>query len=221
MTFDWFVITRYAPQLIDGLITTLAAIGASLLFATILGLAACVGSFGRHPLPQAVARIYTNVFRVVPDIVLIFWMYYCFPLVFALKLEALTSGVVALSLTTGAYLSEIFRAGIMTVAEGQIEAARALGLRALPIWLRIVLPQAVRRMAPPFINTFTELLKHTTLLAGIGVAELTYQAYTLGARTFKQLEFLSVIAVAYFLVILPLSMLSRYAEVRLRERTGA
>lgn len=220
MRFEWQVLVQYMPQLLDGLLLTLEAVGMSLLLATMLGLAACAGSLSRYALTRSVARIYTNIFRVIPDIVLIFWMYYCFPLVFDVRMSALTSGITALSLTTGAFLGEVFRAGIMTVPAGQIEAGKSLGLRMPVIWIRIILPQAVRRMAPAFVNTFTELLKHTTLLAGIGVAELTYQAYTLGARTFRQLEFMSVIAIAYFVIIFPLSMLSRSVESRLIRKTG-
>lgn len=220
MRFEWQVLVQYAPQLFNGLLLTLAAVGTSLLFATMLGLAACAGSLSRYPLARRVARLYTNIFRVIPDIVLIFWMYYCFPLVFDVRMSALTSGITALSLTTGAFLGEVFRAGVMTVPGGQIEAGKSLGLWMPVIWTRIILPQAVRRMAPAFVNTFTELLKHTTLLAGIGVAELTYQAYTLGARTFRQLEFMTVVAIAYFVIIFPLSMLSRSVETRLIRKTG-
>lgn len=220
MDFDYRVLIRHAPDLLDGLLITLMAIGMAWAIAIAVGLVACMAALGAHPLPRAIARVYVNVFRVVPEIVLIFWIYYCFPLLFGLRLSALASGVLALSLTSGAFLAEIFRAGILTVSRGQIEAAHSLGLGWAPLWIKIILPQAARRMMPAFVNTFTELLKHTTLLAGISVAELAYQAYTLGARTFRQLEFLSVLAGLYFMVIFPLSMIARQAEARARQRTN-
>lgn len=220
MDFDYHVLVQYSGELLLGLVTTLWAIGITLAIAAAIGLFTCAGSLSASPFFRAIAKVYTDIFRVLPDIVLVFWVYYCFPLVFHLRLSALGSGILALSLTMGAFLAEIFRAGILTVSAGQVEAAHALGLGAIARWKKIILPQAIRRMLPAFVNSFTELLKHTTLLAGIGVTELTYQAYTLGSRTFKQFEFLTAIAVLYFAVIFPLSILARHAEARARRRTA-
>lgn len=221
MDFDYHVLIQYSGDLLLGLVTTLWAIGITLGIAVLIGLLACIASLSASPFLRAIAKVYTDVFRVLPDIVLVFWVYYCFPLVFNLRLSALGSGILALSLTMGAFLGEIFRAGILTIPVGQLESAHALGLGPVARWSKIILPQAIRRMLPAFMNSFTELLKHTTLLAGIGVTELTYQAYTLGSRTFKQLEFLTAIAVLYFAVIFPLSILARHAEVRIRQRTAS
>jgi ABC-type amino acid transport system permease subunit len=102
------------------------------------------------------------------------------------------------------------------VPKGQWEAARALGLRFTPLWGRIVLPQALRLMVPPFVNYFTELVKNTTLLSAIGVGELALQAYLLGGQTFRYVEFLTAIAIGYFLVIFPASLLARRLERRAR-----
>jgi His/Glu/Gln/Arg/opine family amino acid ABC transporter permease subunit len=220
MDFDGTVLVRFVPDLLEGLWLTLIALAMTLAVAIILGLAACAASFSTHPLPRAVSGVYVDVFRVVPEIVLIFWIYFCFPFMFDLRMSALTSGVIALALTTGAFLAEVFRAGVLAVPSGQIEAARALALRSPVMWVRIILPQAIRRMLPALVNTVTDLLKHTTLLAGIGFAELTYQAYTLGARTFRYFEFLSAIAVIYFIVIFPLSALARAVERQLRRATS-
>jgi His/Glu/Gln/Arg/opine family amino acid ABC transporter permease subunit len=220
MSFDHHVILRYWPQLLEGVAITLLALALALAFAVALGLAACIGSLARAPLIHRVSRGYVHLLRVVPDVVLIFWIYFCLPPLFDLRLPALTSGVLALSLTSGAYFAEIFRAGILAVPHGQLEAALALGLPAWIRWRSVVLPQAVRRMMPAFVNHFTELLKHTSLLAGISAGELTYRAYTLGAQTFRYLEFLTCIAVAYFVIVFPLSLWARHAEVRLRRRTG-
>ena len=220
MEFDRFVLLRYYPLLIDGLLTTLVAIGLSLGIGIVLGLAACVGSLHGRGAAHKVSRIYINLFRAMPEIVLIFWVYFCLPLILDIRLSALACGVLALSVVTGAYLAEIFRAGVLAVPRGQVEAANALGIPHYYRWLHVILPQAVRRMMPAFVNYFTELLKHSTLLAGIGVTELTYQAYTLGAQTFRYLEFLSAIAVAYFVIIFPLSLYVRWTEMKLVQRTG-
>ena len=220
MEFDHFVLLRYYPILLEGLLMTVIAIGISLGIGIVLGLLACLGSLLGRGTAHHVARAYVHLFRATPELVLIFWVYFCLPPILDIRLSALASGVLALSVVTGAYLAEIFRAGVLAVPRGQVEAAHALAIPGYYRWRHVILPQAVRRMMPAFVNYFTELLKHTTLLAGIGVTELTYQAYTLGAQTFRYLEFLTAIAIAYFLVIFPMSLYVRRTEVKLVERTG-
>jgi ABC-type amino acid transport system permease subunit len=135
------------------------------------------------------------------------------------RMSSMMTGTLALALVAGAFLSEIFRAGIEAIERGQIEAARALGIPIFYRWRRILLPQALRRMMPALINYFTELLKLTTLLSAIAVQELAYKAYSLGAQTYRYVEMLSAVAVIYFLLILPISLLARYSEkVMLRKK---
>ena len=209
MDFDWRVITSNLPLLAQGLAVTLVIAGVALAAGAVLGLAVCAARLQRWRLPRLLARGYIAVFRITPELVLIFWVYFCFPPIFDLRLSAWTSGTLALTLVAAAYMAEIYRAGIESVPVGQVEAAQSLGLPTWVIWLRILLPQAVRRMMPAFINYLTELLKNSTLLAGIGVAELAYQAYTLGAQTYRYMELLSAVAVAFFVVIFPISLLAR------------
>jgi His/Glu/Gln/Arg/opine family amino acid ABC transporter permease subunit len=220
MDFDYHVLKQYYPALLEGLAVTLAAVTLSLGIAIAIGIATCVGNIANAGVFSRLCRAYVDLFRVIPDIVLVFWVYFCLPPIFGLKMSALTCGVIALSLGTGAYLSEIFRAGILAVPHGQAEACDSLALPRFCKWSRVIMPQAVRRMLPTFVNAFTELLKHTTLLSGIGVAELTYQAHTIGAQTFRYVELLTAVAVCYFVVIFPLSLFARYAEARLLRRTG-
>jgi ABC-type amino acid transport system permease subunit len=146
--------------------------------------------------------------------VLIFWSYFCIPLIFHIRVSGLLVGSVVLGLVAAAYFAEIFRAGIEGVSRGQIEAARSLGLRGFPQWRYVILPQALRLMIPPLVNYFTELIKNTTLLAGIGVAELSLEAYLLGGQTYRYVEFLSAIALVYFAVIFPVSLWSRRLEAK-------
>jgi len=218
--FDVHVLRQYAPALLAGFVTTLGVVVASLLLAVVLGLLACLGSLRGHGAVFRVSRWYVDFFRVVPDVVLIFWVYFCLPPVFGLRLSATTSGVLALALGTGAFLAEVFRAGVLAIPRGQIEAALALGIPAVERWRQVILPQAVRRMMPAFVNTVTDLLKHSSLLAGITVGEMTYVAYTIGAQTFRYVEPLTAVAIAYFAVIFPLSLYVRRAEGHAVRRTG-
>jgi His/Glu/Gln/Arg/opine family amino acid ABC transporter permease subunit len=218
--FDVHVLQQHAGALLGGFLTTLGVVAASLLLATVLGLLGCLGSLTPHPAIVRVSRWYVDFFRVVPDVVLIFWVYFCFPPLFGLRLSATMSGILALALGTGAFLAEVFRAGVLSVPRGQLDAAFALGIPSFHRWYQVILPQAVRRMMPAFVNTVTDLLKHSSLLAGITAGEMTYVAYTIGAQTFRYVETLSAVAVAYFVVIFPLSLYVRRAESHAVRRTG-
>jgi len=209
MSFDIHVIVRYWPDLLHGAMLTLLCLFGVFLISGLIGVAVCMGSLSRNKLISVPSRWYVHILRVAPDIVTVFWVYYCVPPLFGLRISGLGCGIIALSLTSGAYFAEVIRAGVQSVPLGQTEAAISLGMKHWQGWFLVVLPQAVRNMLPALINTFTDLLKHTSLLAGIGVGELTYQAYTLGAQTFRYVEFLTVVGVAYFIIIFPLSLYAR------------
>lgn len=147
--------------------------------------------------------------------VLVFWMYYCGPLILDVRLSDVATGIATLSLIAGAYLCEIFRAGIQAVPKGQIEAARALGLSSFWVGWSVIAPQAIRIMIPTFVGFLTILLKNSSLISAIGVAELFYQASTRAATTYKYLEIYTAIGVIYFALIFPLSMMAQRAERRL------
>jgi His/Glu/Gln/Arg/opine family amino acid ABC transporter permease subunit len=220
MDFDFSVIRSNAGLLIDGLYMTLLITVISAVIGMLFGLVVCFGRLRDRGVAYHAARSYITFFRTTPELALIFWAYFCLPAVLDIRFSGLASGIAALALVCAAYMAEIYRAGIEAVPRGQIEAAHALGLPALAIWIKVLLPQALRRMTPALLNYLTELMKNSTLLAGIGVAELAYQAYTLGAETYRYMEFLSSIAVLFFLVIFPLSMTARITEARLTQRAG-
>ena len=166
MEFEFRVLVEHYPTLARGLLGTLEAIALSLFIGILLGLIFCIGSLSDSRPVYRLSRAYIDFFRVTPEITLIFWVYFCLPPILDVTLSALASGVLALSLVTGAFLAEIFRAGILAIPRGQVEAALALGIPAFHRWRRIIIPPAVRRMMPAFVNYFTELLKHSTLLSG-------------------------------------------------------
>jgi His/Glu/Gln/Arg/opine family amino acid ABC transporter permease subunit len=215
MEFDYHVLVQYYPFLLRGLLMTVAVTVTAVLAGTVIGLVVCVSRMSGRRLLSRIAIAYTNFFRTTPEMVLIFWVYFCAPPLLDLRLSAFSSGAVTLSIVAGAYLAEIFRAGVQSLPKGQFEAARALAVPVVAQWRFVILPQAVRRMTPAFVTYLTELVKNTTLLSAIGVAELAYEASTLGAQTFRYMEFLTAIAIGFFLVIFPISMVARYANSRL------
>lgn len=206
--------------LLDGLALTVEICLVSLLIGIVLGLVACIGKLSERGPAYVVSVGFIDFFRTIPEVVLIFWVYSCLPLMLSLRISAEGSGIIALSLFAGAYLAEIFRAGVLAVPRGQVEAAFALGIPIFHIWRKVILPPAVRRMMPAFVGFLTELIKATSLLSAIGVAEMAYQASVLGNKTFAYVEFLSAIAVLYFAIIFPLSLYARRAERRLVSQTG-
>lgn len=221
MAFDYHAVIQHYPLLLHGLaltvLITIVAAGSGL----VIGIVVCAGSLSGSLLLAAPARGYVAFFRATPEMVLIFWVYFCAPPLFDLRLSAFWSGTLALSLVGGAYLGEIIRAGIQSLDAGQFEAAGALGLKAHQRWMLVILPQAVRRMTPAFMAYLTELLKNTALLSAIGVTELAYQAATLGAQTFRYIEFLTATALLFFILIYPVSLAVRWTEGALKLRPGS
>jgi polar amino acid transport system permease protein len=129
-------------------------------------------------------------------------------------MSAFVSTVLTLSLNMGAFLGEIFRAGIQSIDAGQREAAFVLGMTYKQTLRRIILPQALVRMLPPIGSSMIVLLKESSLASFIAVAELTYQGHLLQAATFRPIEILSVVAAIYFILTFPLSLLVQYLERR-------
>lgn len=204
------------PDLISGLGVTLEITLVSLVLASILGLLFGMMSISTNKILKAVARVYVDVIRGTPLIVQAFFIYFGIPGALNIKIPAFTAGVVAISLNAGAYMVEIFRAGIMAVDKGQMEAARSLGLPYRKTMKLIILPQAVRKMVPAFINQFIISLKDTSLLSVIGIRELTQSGEIIIASNYRAFETWAFVAVFYFVIIMLLTYASRALERRLK-----
>jgi His/Glu/Gln/Arg/opine family amino acid ABC transporter permease subunit len=215
MSFDTSVVWQNLPALLAGLWLTIVIVCFSVVVATAIGILVCAGMLLGKGIIHRVSVSYVSIFRALPEPIIIFWLYYCSPLILNSKLSAFESGAIALAIPSGAYLAEIFRAGIQAVPRGQIEAAQALGLRSFWVVWDVLVPQALRIMIPPILGIVTILIKNSALVSAIGVEELFYRATVLGGQTFHYFEFLSVTAVIYFVVILPLSALVQVQERRL------
>jgi His/Glu/Gln/Arg/opine family amino acid ABC transporter permease subunit len=212
MDFHFRVIEQNVPLLIKGLQLTLQITLIALVIGVVLGAAFCAVRLSSSSAFDRMVRGYVLFFRSTPEMILIFWGYFCIPFIFDIRVSGMWIGSIVLGMVTAAYLTEIFRAGIQAVPDGEVEAARALGLHGYPLWRFVIIPQAMRLMVPPLVNYFTELLKNTSLLSGIGVAELALQAYLVGGQTYRYVEMLTAVAFIYFAIIFPLSILSRRLE---------
>ncbi len=212
MTWDWGAFFGTFPDLVGGLWTTIALVLASLIVGSLIGAVTCIGRLIGKGALDWLATAYVNMFRGLPETVLIFWIYYCGPFVFDARLSAFSSGVLALSLVAGAYLGEIFRAGILAVPRGQREAADALGLTMPVAAWDVVVPQAFRIMLPAMFSLITILIKNSSIISAIGVAELFYRGSILAGDTFRHFEIFTAVGLVYFALIFPLSLLSQRLE---------
>ena len=215
MKFDAGSFAQTFPFLLEGLFTTILLVFASTALGSLAGFVGCIGQLQGRGALNLLARAYVSMFRGLPETVLIFWIYFCAPFVFNVRLSAFVCGTIALSSVAGAYLTEIFRAGILAVPRGQIEAARALGVTMPVMAFYIVIPQAFRIMLPALLGLMTIIIKNSGITSAIGVAELFYKGQVIAADNFKHFEVFTAVGVLYFLIIFPLSMSSRLLENRL------
>jgi len=159
-----------------------------------------------------------ELFRCTPLLVQIIWFYYALPVILDVQIPATVAAVLVLSLYTGAFYAEIFRGGIVSIEAGQWDAARALGLRWGQVMRQVVLPQAIRRMVPPFMNQSIIQLKNTSLVSTIAVPDLLYQGTLITADTYRPLEVYTVVAIIYFALLFPATRLVQWWEGRLARR---
>jgi polar amino acid transport system permease protein len=165
------------------------------------------------------AAVYIELFRATPVLVQLVWIYYSLPILTGLQMGNIPSVSVGLGLHAAAYFAEIFRAGINSIERGQWDAAKAIGMRYGQMMRRIVLPQATRRMIPPFINEFATLIKLTTLGSVLAVYELLHESNNLINMTYRPLEIYTALALAFAALIYPFIYLSQQLEKRFRVRS--
>ncbi|WP_103104957.1 amino acid ABC transporter permease [Brevibacillus reuszeri] len=213
------LITDASPLLLQGLENTIKVAFLSLLFATVLGLFFGLLRVSKRKSLQMIAKVYVSIIRGTPLYVQVIFFYFgLFPLVFGRATDAVSAGIFVLSLNAGAYLVEIFRAGIESIDKGQMEAGRAIGFTHGQTMAYIIMPQAIKRMIPAIVNQFIISIKDTSLLATIGIAELTFTAQTIYAVNFKAFEFLGAIGIIYWVLIYVLTAFSHWLERRLAAR---
>ena len=200
------------PALMQGLWFTLIATALSIFFAMILGIVFGILKLSQNPLLRGLAGAYVNIFRGTPVLVQAFFFYFGVPAITGQPMDALTAGVITLSLNAGAYITEVVRGGLQAVDPGQMEAARSLGLGWGKSMQKVIMPQAFKIMTPNLINQFIITLKDTSLLSVLGFAELTYQGRIVIASTFRSFEIWIVVGVIYFIVIWLLTLLSNWFD---------
>ncbi|MDT9722168.1 amino acid ABC transporter permease [Paenibacillus sp. ClWae2A] len=208
------VIIDALPLLLEGTVVTLKLVVISLIIAMVIGLISGLMSTSLNRVLRLVATLYVDIIRGTPLLVQVYFIYFGLPVFLDMRIPAMTAGIIAISLNAGAYISEIFRAGINSISNGQHEAARSLGLTRFQTMRLVVLPQATRRMIPTFVNQFIITIKDTSLLSAIGIAELTQSGEIIISSNFRAFEIWGVVGIFYLIIIVLLSRVSRFIERR-------
>jgi len=213
--WDFGPVFANADLLAQGLLNTLAITGAALAFGIPLGLLLALMRLSSRPMLRWPAGFVIEFFRTTPPLVQLFWFFFALPILVDVAMTPYMAAVLTFSIQSSAFFAEVFRAGIVSVERGQWEAARALGMDRRQTLSRVVLPQAVKRMIPAFLERAIELMKTTTLVATISYADLLFQANEVAQKTFRPLEVFTVAALIYFVVIFAASLLVHRVERRL------
>ena len=204
----------YGGPLWDGLMVTFRISGISLLLAFAIGLATALFRLSNSFVARIIARIYLEVIRNTPLLIQLFFIYFVMGPV--LGISRMASAILALSLFEGAYASEIFRAGIVSIRRGQWEAAYSLGLSSFDTYYCVILPQAIRRILPPLTSQAISLIKDSALVSTIAIYDLTMQAQAVIAETFLTFELWFTVAGMYLVVTITLSFIVSWMEHRFK-----
>lgn len=221
-TWGWFVVSPWTPKgqtnlrfLMSGLGWTVLLAACAILLSVITGLLVSLLSLSKRNSLRAVGRIYVEIFRSIPMLVMVLWVYYGLPVVLGIELDVFAAGVVALAVCDSAFEAEIFRAGIQSIDRGQHEASESIGLSWLDKMRFVILPQAVRRILPPLGNQFVYMLKTSSLVSIIGLTELTRKANELVVTEYRPLEIYTFLILEYLILIVIVSFLVRLLERRM------
>jgi polar amino acid transport system permease protein len=213
--WDFTFLWHYRGLVVWGLGVTILYTIATIVIGMVIGLAVGLLRLSSNRLITLPLTAYVEIFRCTPLLVQIIWFYYAFPVVIGIDIPGVIAAGLVLSLYTGAFYAEIVRGGVNSIERGQWDAARAVGMRRGQVMRHVILPQAVKRMIPPFMNQSIIQLKNTSLVSTIAVADLLYQGQMITAATYRPLEVYTAVAVIYFAVLFPLTLMAQGVEWQL------
>lgn len=217
MDYSWDfapVLARF-DMLALGLFNTIRIAAVSIVLGVLVGMVLAVMRLSPRRWLRWPAAVFIEFYRNTPPIVHFFWFFYALPVMLSVSLSPYMAAVLALSTQSGAFYAEVFRGGIVSVERGQWEGGKAIGMGHAALMRRIIVPQAVSRMVPPFIERSFELLKTTALASTLAYADLLYQAMMVNSETFRPLEVYTTIAAMYLVLLVTASQLARLVENRL------
>lgn len=217
--FNWIGVLEFTPQLVKGLGYTLLVSVVGLLIGFILGALFGLGRISRFKPFNWLSVAYIEAIRGTPLLVQAMWLFYALPLIIGYTLPPLVAGIIVTGINSGAYIAEIVRGAIQSVDRGQMEAGRSLGMGHRATMIKVIWPQAFRRMIPPLGNQFIISIKDTSLLSVILVPELLFQGRSIASNYFNAVEIYTYVAVFYLAITLTLSLILRATEKRMEARS--
>ena len=212
--WDFSLIPNYLNFWLKGIGVTLAYSVGTILGGMIIGVICGMLLLARTKWITLPVHYYVEIFRCTPLLVQIVWFYFALPIVLQIELPDWFAAGLGLTLYMGAFATEIFRGGIISIDKGQWQASRALGMTWPELMRHIILPQAIKRMVPPFVNQSIIQLKNTSLLYVVAIPDLMYTGSIIVSDTFRPLEVYTVVAIAYFVILYPLTLWAARLEAR-------
>ena len=214
MNFDFDIIAKSLPLLMAGAVVTVEITAMSVGLGLLIGMFAGVGRLSTIRPIRYLAAVYVDFIRGTPLLVQIFLIYFAIPLVVGHRIDPFLAAITACSINSGAYIAEIFRAGIQSIDKGQMEAGRSLGMNWAQTMRYVIMPQAFKRIIPPLGNEFIAMLKDSSLVSVIGFEELTRRGQLVIARTYASFEIWMSVAFIYLIMTLTISRMVNYLERR-------
>ncbi len=214
MGFNWSLILDNLPLLFQGALVTVKITTMSVGCGFFIGMLVALANLSNLKIVRLLARCYVDIIRGTPLLVQIFLIYFALPMIIGSRIDPFVAAVTACSINSGAYVSEIFRAGIQSIDKGQMEAGRSLGLSWAQTMRYIIMPQAFKAIIPPLGNEFIAMLKDSSLVSVIGFEELTRRGQLIIAKTYASFEIWGTVAVIYLIMTVSISQLVAYLERR-------
>ena len=217
--WQWGVILQYKNVFLQGALVTIELTFLAIVAGTLLGLLICLARRSNIVLLPQLARLYTELFRALPILVLLIWIFYVLPLLFGIMLSPFVAAFIALSLNLSAYDAETIRAGIEAIPRNQYESGITLGLHPFQVMFLIILPQAFRSALPNLLGLYIEELKNSSLASVIAVNELLHRANEVISNTYRPLEIYTAVAVIYLAIVIPTTYIASLVEKTLAKQT--
>ena len=203
---EFGTILKFIPFLLEGAALTLLVSLSSLLIGMCIGLLIALLRMSDYRALRFLAGLYVDVLRSTPLLAQLMWIFFALPLLTGITLPPFAAGVLGLGLYAGAYLSEVYRSGILAIPQGQWFASRALGMDSLQLLRRVILPQAILRVLPPMASLWISILKESSLVSAVALEELMFRGQSLGNLTLRPVEALTTTAFIYFLMTYPFAL---------------
>ena len=214
--FDFSKVVPSIPYILQGIGVTLQIVVFATIVGLVLGILLALCKIGSIKPLRWFAEFYTSIFRGTPLVLQLMLIYYAIPQFIGTNIDPIPAAIIAFGLNSGAYVSEIIRAGINAVDKGHQEAAKALGVPYSKMMKDIILPQAMKNILPSLMNEFITLNKESAIVTVIGALDIMRRAYVVGGSTFRYFEPLLIAGVIYFIMTLVLTFLGRSIEKRMR-----